>query len=79
MIKRDEKLVEKEIKRLVPVLGKEKSERLKKAYLLGDEMTKSRIIEMIDTIKAAVFSRKELRDTLLMEPPPKDCICSAKR
>ncbi len=71
MIRRDEKLVEKEIKKLVPVLGKEKSERLKKAYLLGDEMTKSRIIEMIDSVKAAMFSRKELRDTLLMEPPPK--------
>ncbi len=72
MIRRDEKLVEKEIKKLVPVLGKERAERLKKAYLLGDEMTKGRIIEMIDTVKAAVFSNKDLRDTLLMEPPPKN-------
>jgi hypothetical protein len=70
MISRDEKLIESEIKKLVPVLGKERSRRLSKAYLLGDEETKKRIFEMIDTVKAAVFSRKELRDTILMEPPP---------
>lgn len=70
MISRDEKLIESEIKKLVPVLGKERARRLSKAYLLGDEETKKRIFEMIDTVKAAVFSRKELRDTILMEPPP---------
>lgn len=69
MINRDEKLVESEIKRLTPVLGKEKARRLRKAYLLGDENTKKRIFEMIDTVKAAVFTKKELRDTILMEPP----------
>ena len=71
MIDRDEKLMESEIKKLVPVLGKENASKLSKAYLLGDEKTKKRIFEMIDMVKAAVFTRKELRDTLLMEPPPK--------
>lgn len=71
MIGHDERLIESEIKKLVPILGKAKAERLKKAYLLGDEDNKKRIFEIIDTVKAAVFSDKELRDTLLMEPPPK--------
>jgi DNA-binding MarR family transcriptional regulator len=71
MISREEKLIESEIRKLVPVLGKGNAIRLTKAYLLGDEDTKKRIFEMVDAIKAAVFSNEEMRDTLLMEPPPK--------
>lgn len=72
MINRDEKLMESEIKKLVPVLGKESANRLNRAYLLGDEKTKKRIFEVIDIVKAAVFSKKELRDSILMEPPPRN-------
>jgi predicted transcriptional regulator len=76
MIGHDEKLIESEIKKLVPLLGKAKAERLKKAYLLGDEDTKKRIFEIIDTVKAAMFSDSDLRDTLLIEPPPKSVATS---
>jgi len=67
--KTEEKLVADEIKKLVPVLGKKTAERLAKAYLLGDETTRKRIIEMVDITKAAVFSDSDLRDAVLMEPP----------
>jgi len=66
----EEKLITDEIKKLVPVLGKETAERLSKAYLLGDEETRRRIFELIDVVKASVFAEKELRDAVLMEPPP---------
>lgn len=64
-----DKLMADEIKKLTPVLGKGIVERLEKAYLLGDEKTRTRIIEMVDITKAAVFSDKDLRDSVLMEPP----------
>jgi len=63
-----------EIKKLVPILGKEKAERLETAYLLADEETRKRILEMIDTLKAAIFSDKDLKNSVLMEPPPADII-----
>lgn len=61
-----------EIRKLVPVIGKEKAARLERAYLIADDETRKKIIEMIDTIKAAIFSDKELKDTVLMEPPPRE-------
>ncbi len=63
-----------EIKRLVPVLGKEKASRLETAYLLADEDTRKRILEMIDALKAAVFSDKDLKDAVLMEAPEKQMV-----
>jgi predicted transcriptional regulator len=66
-----DKMVSDEIKKLTPVLGKPTVERLEKAYLLGNEKIKERIIEMVDITKAAVFSDAELRDSVLMEPPEK--------
>jgi DNA-binding MarR family transcriptional regulator len=63
-----------EINRLVPVLGKEKASRLETAYLLADEETRKRILEMIDALKAAVFSDKDLKNTVLIEPPAKDMV-----
>lgn len=66
---RDEELVSSEIKKLVPVLGKATATRLSKAYLLGDETTRKRVAEMIDVVKAGVFSDEELRETVLLEPP----------
>jgi len=67
-----ERLVSNEIKRLIPVLGKENAEKLANAYLLGDEDTRKSIFETIDIIKAAVFSKQELRNSVLMEPPSKE-------
>jgi len=69
MKNREEKLISDEIKKLVPVLGKPTAERLEKAYLLGDERIRERVIEMVDITKAAVYSDSELRDTVLLEPP----------
>ena len=66
--------VSDEIRRLVPVLGKDKASRLETAYLLADEESKKRILEMIDTLKAAVFSDKDLKNTVLIEPPAKELL-----
>lgn len=66
--------VSDEIKRLVPILGKEKASRLETAYLLADEDSRKRILEMIDALKAAVFSDKDLKDAVLIEPPPRELV-----
>ena len=63
-----------EIRRLVPILGREKASRLESAYLLADDEMKKRILEMIDTVKAAVFSDKDLKNTVLIEPPPQEIV-----
>jgi DNA-binding MarR family transcriptional regulator len=69
MIETTEKMITEEIKRLAPVLGKENASRLTRAYLLADEETKKRIFELVDVIKAGVFSDKDLRDAALRQPP----------
>jgi len=66
--------VSDEIKRLVPILGKEKASRLETAYLLADEESRKRILEMIDALKAAVFSDKDLKNAVLIEPPPRELV-----
>jgi hypothetical protein len=66
--------VSDEINRLIPILGKEKASRLETAYLLADEESRKRILEMIDTLKAAVFSDKDLKDAVLIEAPPQDLV-----
>ena len=66
--------VSDEIRRLVPVLGKEKASRLETAYLLADDESRKRILEMIDTLKAAVFSDEDLKKAVLIEPPSKDLV-----
>lgn len=71
MMEIKERLVTDEIRKLVPVLGKDNALKLSKAYLLGDEDTRKKIFELIDVMKAAVFSEGELRDSILMEPPEK--------
>jgi len=72
MIDMHERLVSDEIKRLVPVLGKDTAGRLSRAYLLGDEDTRKRIFEMVDALRASIMSDPELRDSVLTEPMPKD-------
>lgn len=69
MMELKERLFTDEIKKLMPVLGKETAERLSKAYLIGDETTRKRIVEMLDVVKAAVLSDPQLRDSSLLEPP----------
>ena len=66
--------VSDEIRRLTPILGKEKAARLETAYLLADEETRKRILEMIDALKAAVFSDEDLKTSVLMEPPTEDLV-----
>ncbi len=69
MMDRQEMLVSREIKRLVPVLGRDTAEKISKAYLLGDEDTRKRVFEMLDAIKAAVFTEQGIGDTILLQPP----------
>jgi len=61
--------VSDEIKRLTPVLGRDTAERLARAYLLGDETSRERIIEMIDIVKASLMADAELKDAAILEPP----------
>ncbi|MFH8132175.1 MAG: DUF87 domain-containing protein, partial [Candidatus Aenigmatarchaeota archaeon] len=64
--------ITKEIQRLIPFLGKEKAARLEAAYFLGDEEYRKKIVEIIDGIKASIFSDDELKSSALLEPPPKE-------
>ncbi|MBI4173583.1 MAG: ATP-binding protein [Candidatus Aenigmarchaeota archaeon] len=66
----EERLISKEIKKLVPILGRDNAVRLAKAYLLADEDTRLRIFELVDAMKAAVMAKHDMRDALLLEPPP---------
>lgn len=61
-----------EIKKLVPVLGKENALKIEQAYLLGDDETKKRVIEMLDAVKAAAFADESLKDSVLIEAPSKE-------
>ncbi len=58
-----------EIRRLTPILDSENSTKLERAYLLGDEHTRSRIMSIIDAFKATAFKDEDLRKSILMEPP----------
>src|SRR3989338_9168672 len=69
MIEIKERISTDEIKRLTPILTKETAERLSKAYLLGDEITRKRIIEMLDIMKASILADPDLKDAPLLEPP----------
>lgn len=69
MMQRDEKMITDEIKKLIPVLGRENASALSRAYLLGDEEVRKRIFEVVDAAKAAVFSSNDMAGTVLIEPP----------
>ncbi|MEM7825926.1 MAG: hypothetical protein QW412_03670, partial [Candidatus Aenigmatarchaeota archaeon] len=58
--------ITKEIQRLIPFLGKEKAAKLEAAYFLGDEEYRKRIFEIIDGIKATIFSDEELKESALI-------------
>lgn len=72
MIDTKERVFTDEVKKLVGVIGKEKAERLTRAYLLGDEDTRERIFVLVDVIKAYIFTNENLRNTILAEPPSKE-------
>lgn len=69
MYRTDEELIVDDINRLSPIVGKMPAKKIRAAYLLGDELTKQRIQETIDAIKAAVFSEERFTDIPVMEPP----------
>jgi DNA helicase HerA-like ATPase len=68
----DTEEVRMEIRKLAPILGKEKASRLEIAYLLSDEDGRKKILEMIDVIKASAFSDNDLKESVLIQPPEKD-------
>lgn len=72
MIDTKERIFTDEVKKLVPVLGKDKADRLTRAYLVGDEETRERIFELVDVIKARIFADKDMQNTVLAEPPPRE-------
>ena len=63
--------ISEELQRLVPIIGKAKARKLETAYLLGDESYRQRILEVLSGLKATVFSDVELKDSVLIEPPPR--------
>ncbi len=65
----DDQLIANEIKKLIPVLGRENAAALSRAYLLGDEEVRKRIFEVVDATKAAVFSSEDMQGSVLVEPP----------
>jgi DNA-binding MarR family transcriptional regulator len=65
----EEELIVDDINRLAPIVGKKSTTKIRAAYLLGDELTKQRIQETIDAIKAAIFSEERFSDIPVMEPP----------
>jgi hypothetical protein len=69
MIQTNEKMLTDEIKKLIPVLGRENAAALSRAYLLGDEEVRARIFEIVDAAKAAVMSSEDMTGTVLIEPP----------
>jgi DNA helicase HerA-like ATPase len=72
MIQTNEKMITDEIKKLIPVLGRDNAAALGRAYLLGDEEVRKRIFELVDAAKAAVFSNEEMTGTVLIEPPDRE-------
>ena len=67
-------MISKEIKKLIPILGKENTKRLTMAYLMGDEKTRERIFELVDTVKASTFAHEGADDSVLMEAPPQHLV-----
>jgi hypothetical protein len=73
-----EENIAEEIKRLTPFLGREKVAQLETAYLLGNEKYRQKILETVDRIKAFIASDAELRESSLLEPPPKEVVSNGE-
>jgi len=69
-----ERIFTDEIKKLTPILGAETVSNLAKSYLLADEDTRKRIVEVVDAMRAAVATDKELKNSILVEPPERGLI-----
>ncbi len=67
-----------EIKRFVPILGRNISLKLSIAYLLQDESGRKRIREIVDALKAIVLPDESLSNGILMEPPPQEISSKGK-
>jgi len=78
MYQSDEEIIVADIQRLSPIIGKEAGKKIRVAYLLGDELSRQRIQETIDAIKAALFSREEFSDIPIMEPPSEEVALSGE-
>ncbi|MFH1127693.1 MAG: DUF87 domain-containing protein, partial [archaeon] len=61
-----------EISRLSPIIDAVNARKLERAYLLGDEETRGRIMSIIDGLKATAFKDEDLRKSILLEPPSRD-------
>ncbi len=62
----------REVKKLAPVLGRDKVVELEVLYLSGDEKTRSFLEDLVDAIKAAMLSLMPEKDLVIFEPPPKE-------
>ncbi len=65
----EEQMVSKDIKKISAILGADNAKRLAQAYLLADEDTRERIVELIDVVKAGVSTDPQLASGVLLEPP----------
>lgn len=70
--KSEEDLIAEDIRRLVPIVGREAAKKIRAAYLLGDELTRQRIQETVDAIKASIFSQDEFIGIPIKEPPAEE-------
>lgn len=72
MIEANESEISGDLRRLMPIIGKQKASRLETAFLLGDEKYRKRIMEVISGLKATVLSDQDLNDSALIEPPSRE-------
>ncbi len=63
-----EKIFSGEVKKLIPIIGKDGASRISRAYLVADEDTRQRILELVDVIRAASAPMEE--GSILLEPMP---------
>jgi len=72
MVNMERAKISDEIKKLIPLIGKEKASKLETAYLLGDEEYRKRIDEVVNGLKATILSDMDLKESVLIEPPARD-------
>ncbi len=68
----EEGMFQKEVMKLIPIIGKERAYKLISIYLAGDEKTRKRMEELVDSIKAAFLAHSKKPEFVLFEPPPKE-------
>ncbi len=68
----------KEVKKLAPLIGRDKVVDMEVLYLAGDEKTRSLLMDLVDAVKAAMLSIMPEKDMVVFEPPPKEVACNGK-